>query len=67
MLLVNANAQSREFVLPAIAKGVSWRLFVDTAAQPPYDIFPDLDGPRPPKSFKLMLASRALCCYVAER
>ncbi len=67
MLLVNANAHSREFVLPAIAKGVPWRLFVDTAATPPYDIFPDLDGPHPPKSSKLMLASRALCCYVAER
>ena len=67
LLLVNANAHSREFILPAIAKGIPWRLFVDTAATPPYDIYPDLDGPHPPKSSKLLLASRSLCCYVAQR
>lgn len=67
LLLVNANPQPREFILPAVAKGISWRLFADTAADPPHDIFPALDGPPLPKSHKLLLTGRSLCCYVAEK
>ena len=28
-----------------MAKGTRWRLLLDTAAAPPYDVYPDLDGP----------------------
>ncbi|GIW94020.1 MAG: glycogen operon protein GlgX homolog [Pirellulaceae bacterium] len=67
MLLVNATASAREFILPPVAKGTRWRLFIDTAAKPPYDVYPDLDGPPPPESQRMVLAGRSLCCYVAER
>jgi glycogen operon protein len=67
MLLVNGTAAAREFIVPAIAKGVKWRVFVDTAATPPRDVYPELDGPRLPVSHRLNLKPRSLLCFVAER
>ncbi len=66
MLFVNGSGEPREFIMPAVAKGTNWRLFIDTAAAPPNDIYPDRDGPPPPKSRRLMMTYRSLCCYVAE-
>jgi glycogen operon protein len=65
MLLVNATSNAREFILPALAKGLRWRLFIDTAAETPHDIYPKLDGP-PPVTGALALPDRSLRCYVAE-
>ncbi len=65
LLLFNADAVTRQFVLPAIAKSESWRLFVDTSALSPHDVFPDGDGPPPPKSGRIKLPDRSLRCYVA--
>jgi glycogen operon protein len=66
MILVNSAPESREFVLPAVVKGNSWRLFIDTAETSPRDIYPDYDGPPPPKPFRLLLPYRALRCYVSD-
>ena len=44
---------------------INWRLFVDTAAEPPDDIYPDADGPAPGKE-PVVLESHTLRCYVAE-
>jgi glycogen operon protein len=65
LLLVNATPEPREFILPPLAKGTAWRLFVDTAASPPYDVYPALDGPPPPRSRRLTLSFRSLCCFVS--
>jgi isoamylase len=65
LLLVNATHEPREFILPPVAKGTSWRLFIDTAAAPPYDVYPDQDGPPPPRSRRLTLSFRSLCCFVS--
>lgn len=67
MLFVNGTTMPREFIMPPVAKGTRWRLFVDTAAQPPHDVYPQLDGPPPPQAQRLVLAARSLCCYVAEK
>jgi isoamylase len=66
MLFFNATGQPREFIMPAVAKGTNWRLFIDTSAAPPHDIYPDRNGPPLPKSQRLTLTYRSLCCYVAE-
>jgi glycogen operon protein len=64
LLLINATGSPREFILPAIAKGTKWRLFVDTASDSPKDVYPELDGPAPPKSGKLTLDYRSLMAFV---
>ena len=67
LLLVNATTLGREFILPPVAKKTRWRLFVDTAGKPPFDVYPECDGPAPPTSGRLMLPHHSLCCYVADR
>jgi glycogen operon protein len=67
LMLINPTSEPREFILPPVAKGTRWRLFLDTAAAPPYDVYPELDGPPPPRSRRLTLSYRSLCCFIAER
>jgi isoamylase len=67
MIFINASTTPREFIIPPVAKGTRWRLFIDTAASPPHDVYPQLDGPPPPQAQRLVLAPRSLCCYVAEK
>ena len=67
MLLVNASGDSHDFLLPTAAKSVEWRLFIDTSAESPNDIFPQLDGPLAPQKGRLKLTYRSLRCYVAEK
>jgi isoamylase len=45
VMMFNSTGQIRDFQMPAIGRGMRWSLFLDTAAEPPADIYPDLDGP----------------------
>ena len=65
LLLVNASARERQFTLPSVAKPTPWRLFIDTAAASPHDVYPDCDGP--PPSQQLLLPDRSLRCFVAPQ
>ena len=67
LLLINSSSQGCQFMLPAIAKSKTWRLFVDTAAESPNDIFENLDGPALSKSHSHTLPGKALAVYVAEQ
>lgn len=67
LILFNANAHAREFILPAVCRSKTWRLFVDTAEAAPNDIYPQFDGPLLPTSGRIVLPDRALCCFVADK
>ena len=67
MLLLNGTAEPAQFTLPHTVKGTPWRQFVDTAADSPKDIYPDLNGPPLPRSPKIRLPDRSLRCYVAKK
>jgi glycogen operon protein len=67
LLLVNATGSPREFILPPVAKGTQWRLFIDTAADAPNDVYPEYDGPPPPRSRRLTLSYRSLCCFIEAK
>ncbi len=67
LLMINASPQPRQFILPPVAKGTHWRLFVDTSQDPPRDVYPDLDGPAPSRSRRMTLPDRSLRCYVEVR
>ncbi|HAN99009.1 MAG TPA: glycogen debranching enzyme GlgX [Planctomycetaceae bacterium] len=64
MLLMNASPYGREFILPPVAKGHSWKLLVDTAERQPFDAYPDGNGPPLPADGRLTLPDRSFCCYV---
>ncbi|HEV3341321.1 MAG TPA: glycogen debranching protein GlgX [Pirellulales bacterium] len=65
LLFTHAGPQPREFAIPRLAQGIEWRLFVNTAADSPADIYPDADGPGPVDG-KLVLLDHSLVCYVAK-
>jgi len=65
LLLCHAGAVPRPFHLPAVARELAWRLLINTAARPPGDVFPALDGPEPPRDGIVPLEGRSLVCYVA--
>ncbi|HWA99114.1 MAG TPA: alpha-amylase family glycosyl hydrolase, partial [Pirellulales bacterium] len=65
LILLHSGPDSREFQIPQVAKSVAWRLFVDTGATTPNDIYPDLDGPAPPADGKLTLIHHSMMCYVS--
>ncbi len=66
MIMLNPVGQPREFVVPELVRTIRWRQFIDTAAESPADIFPNLDGPEPPLTGPTKLAERSLVCYVAS-
>jgi glycogen operon protein len=67
LLLFNANGTTCRFLIPTIAKSKQWRLFIDTSAEFPNDIFPMHDGPKLPSNGIHTLPSKSLAVYVADR
>jgi glycogen operon protein len=65
LLMYHAGVQPRPFHVPEPARHLPWRLFVNTAASPPDDVYPGLDGPQPPADGIIAIESRSLVCYVA--
>ncbi len=65
LMMVNATPEDREFVVPDSVRHVPWRLFVDTAAEAPYDIYPKFDGPRITE--QMTLVYRSLRVFVSVR
>jgi glycogen operon protein len=66
MIMLHSGAQPQPFAVPKVAAGRKWRLFVDTAAESPGDVYPAADGPPPPKSGPILLDHHSLRCYVAD-
>jgi glycogen operon protein len=65
MLLVHAGFSPKEFLIPKVARDLRWRTFLDTAAAPPFDVYPQYDGPLLPKDGKLTLPERSMVCLVS--
>ena len=66
LMMFHAGTEPRRFTLPSMARGLNWRLFVNTEAKSPDDIYPNLDGPPPSAEGHMMVESRSLLCYVAR-
>jgi len=60
--LLHAGPNSRAFTIPAAMRSIPWRQFLDTAAAPPHDIYPNLDGPEPHGTGIIELEGRSLVC-----
>lgn len=67
LLLFNGTSESIRFMLPEQIRGLRWTLLIDTAADSPLDVFPQLDGPPAPANRQVELVYRSLQVYVADR
>jgi isoamylase len=65
MIMLHSGPHPFEFKPPVPAANINWRLFIDTAADAPDDIYPDADGPALGRD-PIILDGRTLRCYVAE-
>ncbi len=66
LFLLNSTSEPQDFVLPAIARSFRWKMFVDTAAKSPGDIFPEADGPSLDFQQRHSLSYRSSRVYVAQ-
>lgn len=65
LMLLHPGGASRRFVIPPELRRFQWRTFIDTAADPPADVFPNADGPVLPAKGEVLLLQHSLRCYVA--
>jgi isoamylase len=65
MLIMHPGPATQKFVIPAELRKLPWRLFADTGAEAPRDVYPNADGPILPLKGELQLIHHSLQCYVA--
>lgn len=63
MMIFHAGGGPREFVLPTLPRKVDWRLFIDTGADSPKDIYPKANGPAAP--VKVTLTHHSIMVFVS--
>jgi glycogen operon protein len=66
IMMFNSTGDDREFHLPEIGRGVQWNLFLDTAAESPNDIYPDVDGPVAPNNRMISMPCHSMKVYVSH-
>ncbi len=66
LMFLHSGSDPRQFTIPQIAQNLSWRQFINTAADGPADVYPGLDGPPPPSNGVVEVEGRSLVCYVAR-
>ena len=67
LLIFNSSHESAKFTIPEIAKSRQWNLLVDTSAESPRDIYPNLDGPALESEHVCPLPVKSLKVYVAGK
>ena len=65
MVMVHAGDRNQEFDFPRVATDITWKTFINTAAPPPRDVFPNVSGPIP-KTTHLVMAKKSLLCFVSD-
>ncbi len=66
VMMFNSTGQGRDFLMPAFAKQSRWNLFLDSAAEAPLDIFPELNGPMPRLESMLPMPHHSLKVFVSR-
>jgi isoamylase len=66
LMMFHAGAEPQRFTIPPLVRSLAWRQLIDTAADSPADVYPELDGPAPPSDGLVELQARSLVCYVAR-
>ena len=65
LIMFHGGWEARDFYFPAVCQNFSWRLFIDTVADSPNDIYPDLKGPKPNLNAAIRFLPHAMRVYLA--
>jgi glycogen operon protein len=66
LMYFHAQPSPSEFILPPAVAHLPWRMFINTMEPSPHDVYPDLDGPDPPRDGRMILQGRSFVAYTAE-
>ncbi|WP_182869085.1 glycogen debranching protein GlgX [Rhodopirellula sp. JC639] len=67
VMMFNSTGEDRTQQLPAVGRGMKWNLFLDTAADSPKDIYPELNGPMPPSNRAVDMPCHSLKVFVSGK
>ena len=69
LIFINGTPDPARFIFPRATRldELNWRLFVDTSADTPNDIFPDFDGPMQLPDMSVTLQSRSMQIFACVR
>lgn len=67
VMMFNSTGQERDYKMPAIGRGMNWSLFIDTAADSPNDIYPNVDGPMPAAGHIIPMANHSMKVFVSGK
>ncbi|MDO5308436.1 MAG: glycogen debranching protein GlgX [Planctomycetia bacterium] len=69
MVMCNSSCNAEPFYFPALAKSfnLKWRVFVNTSAEPPYDVYPEYNGPLVDTNKTFVVPERSLVTFIAEK
>ncbi len=66
LAMFNSSKEAVDFMIPTATKHLDWRLFCDTAAKSPADVFPNFDGPQLADSGIHLVQPRSLVVFVSQ-
>lgn len=65
LIIYHNESQPVEFHFPPAVRELPWREFVNTGANAPNDVYPELDGPCPDTSEPITIPPQTVICYLA--
>ena len=66
LLVFHSGREPVDFQMPEQVMTISWKLFIDTGAEHPHDIYPGVSGPPLPADGRLAMVDHSMRCYVSE-
>ncbi len=66
LIFMHSGGEPQNFKLPRPARGLSWRLAVDTAAPSPEDVFAESVGPMLHSGEVIRMEHHSMRCYIAN-
>jgi glycogen operon protein len=67
LMFFNSTGQTRSYKMPEVGRGMRWKLFIDTAAVPPQDIYPKANGPLSPADRVIEMPHHSLKLFVSQK
>ena len=66
LVMFHAGVGPCDFTAPQLLRTMDWRTFVDTAADPPKDVYPRWDGPELAENGLVTLAPKSMVVFVSN-
>jgi glycogen operon protein len=66
LMMFHGGWETRDFYFPAVCQNFDWKLFIDTAAEEPNELFTEGNGPRPNLKAPLKFVPHSMRVFLAD-